>query len=453
MQTVDAEGDAQMSGINGISAATLFAIVNAVNSQAEGKGKGKINKPPAPWRSKEDHAALIAAGKCTRCGGKGHWFKKLSQIYLAKEAYQYGSPFTIEVLLNKCFYTDAFMDSGCLCYSAFNLSFVKRHNLPQLPIESRELKLAKNDTQRRAINNITCVDMDIDGKYKRIWGYVIEDLAYDMILGDPWMRDNNAVYNARKRSIRLGQQGELTVRAKGWDKKLKPGLMAKVNCLKVNTGSAHQILGAHFAAISMRTRKIRDDNIKIFAASISDINKALEVRKKKTPEEIKAELPREIEQNAQYFTEDEKHELSPNRPGLDTKIELSKDENGREKEIPFGPLYDMSREELLVLGRTLTDHLDRNWIRASASPGGAPVLFAKKPGGGLRFCVDYRELNAITVKDRYPLPLVKETLRQVARSTWVSKVDVRAAFHKLRVCEGDNKKQYSEHAMDLSNGW
>lgn len=65
----------------------------------------------------------------------------------------------------------------------------------------------------------------------------------------------------------------------------------------------------------------------------------------------------------------------------------------------------------MVLRKTLTDHLDRNWIRASASPGGAPVLFAKKPGGGLRFCVDYRALNSITIKDRYPLPLVKETLR------------------------------------------
>ncbi|KAI0992970.1 hypothetical protein K3495_g15214, partial [Podosphaera aphanis] len=80
------------------------------------------------------------------------------------------------------------------------------------------------------------------------------------------------------------------------------------------------------------------------------------------------------------------------------------------------------------------------WIRASASPGGAPVLFVKKPGGGLRFCVDYRALNAITEKDRYPLPLIRETLRSISKSTWITKVDVRAAFHKLRVREGDEEK-------------
>ena len=50
----------------------------------------------------------------------------------------------------------------------------------------------------------------------------------------------------------------------------------------------------------------------------------------------------------------------------------------------------------------MSDHLDKGWIRASSSPGGAPVLFDKKPGGGLRLCIDYRALNAITEKDRYP---------------------------------------------------
>ena len=71
----------------------------------------------------------------------------------------------------------------------------------------------------------------------------------------------------------------------------------------------------------------------------------------------------------------------------------------------------MSRDELLVLRKTLTEHLDKGFIRASSSPAAAPVLFAKKPRGGLRFCVDYRALNARTKPDRYPLPLLHETLR------------------------------------------
>lgn len=122
------------------------------------------------------------------------------------------------------------------------------------------------------------------------------------------------------------------------------------------------------------------------------------------------------------------------------RINLEKDNKGRYKPIPWGPLYGMSRDELLVLRKTLTDHLDKGWIRASSSPGGAPVLFVKKPGVGLRFCVDYRALNAITQKDRYPLPLIRETLRSISKSSWITKVDVRAAFHKLSVREGDEEK-------------
>ncbi|KAI1002903.1 hypothetical protein K3495_g5301 [Podosphaera aphanis] len=100
----------------------------------------------------------------------------------------------------------------------------------------------------------------------------------------------------------------------------------------------------------------------------------------------------------------------------------------------------MSRDELLVLRKTPTDLLDKGWIRASNSPGSAPVLFVKKPGGGLRFCVDYRALNAITRQDRYPLPLFRETLRNIAKARYFTKVDVRAAFHRLRIKEGDEWK-------------
>lgn len=100
----------------------------------------------------------------------------------------------------------------------------------------------------------------------------------------------------------------------------------------------------------------------------------------------------------------------------------------------------MSRDELLCLRKEVNQLLDCNWIRASSSPGGAPVLFVKKPGGGLRFCVDYWSLNTITKKDSYPLPLIKETFRSISTARWFSKVDVSAAFHQLRIKEGDEWK-------------
>ncbi|KAM4063727.1 reverse transcriptase (RNA-dependent DNA polymerase) [Hirsutella rhossiliensis] len=79
----------------------------------------------------------------------------------------------------------------------------------------------------------------------------------------------------------------------------------------------------------------------------------------------------------------------------------------------------MSREELLVLRKTLKDLLDRGFIRASSSAAAAPVLFVRKPNGGLRFCCDYRALNAITKRDRYPLPLIAETLQNLAKAKCV----------------------------------
>ena len=71
----------------------------------------------------------------------------------------------------------------------------------------------------------------------------------------------------------------------------------------------------------------------------------------------------------------------------------------------------MLKEELLILRKTFTELFDKGFIRVSNSLAVALILFARKPSGGLRFCVNYRRLNEITKKDKYPLPLITETLR------------------------------------------
>ena len=81
--------------------------------------------------------------------------------------------------------------------------------------------------------------------------------------------------------------------------------------------------------------------------------------------------------------------------------------------------------------------LEKGFIRVSSSLALALVLFAKKPGGGLRLYIDYRALNAITKKDRYPLPLIRETLNNLSKAKWFTKLDVIAAFYKICVAEGD----------------
>jgi hypothetical protein len=88
----------------------------------------------------------------------------------------------------------------------------------------------------------------------------------------------------------------------------------------------------------------------------------------------------------------------------------------------------MSEEELRACKQYIDDNLSKGFITASSTPYTSPVLFVRKQGGGLWFYVDYRKLNALTKKDKYPLPLIDETLAQLTGCTIMSKIDIRHAF-------------------------
>ena len=83
------------------------------------------------------------------------------------------------------------------------------------------------------------------------------------------------------------------------------------------------------------------------------------------------------------------------------------------------------------------DLLDKGFICVSNSPAATLVLFAKKPSEGLRFYVDYRGPNKISRKDRYPLPYINETFERISRAKWFTKLNVIAAFYKIRIREGN----------------
>ena len=175
--------------------------------------------------------------------------------------------------------------------------------------------------------------------------------------------------------------------------------------------------------------------VQCFASSLYDVNKALEkLRKTKTDVDL-TQLPDWVNsENHIAFHPQEAEKLAPRRP-YDHKIELLPGKNP-----PWGPLYKMSVGELEVLKEWLEQNLEKGWIRASQSPAAAPVLFAHKPGGGLRLCVDYRRLNEITKKNRYPIPLISETLERIKGCKFFTKLDVIAAFNRIRIAEGDEWK-------------
>ena len=105
-----------------------------------------------------------------------------------------------------------------------------------------------------------------------------------------------------------------------------------------------------------------------------------------------------------------------------------------------GPIYKMSQDELATIRDYLVSALEKKWIRPSSSSTGALVLFVKKPDETLRLCVDYRGLNEITIKNKYPLPLLSETLERFAHARHFTKIDIRNAYHRIRIRKGDEWK-------------
>ncbi|GJX93260.1 putative reverse transcriptase domain-containing protein [Tanacetum coccineum] len=92
------------------------------------------------------------------------------------------------------------------------------------------------------------------------------------------------------------------------------------------------------------------------------------------------------------------------------------------------------------LSNQLQELADRGFIRPSTSPWGAPVLFVKNKDGSFRMCIDYRELNKLTVKNRYPLPRIDDLFDQLQGSSVYSKIDLRSGYHQLRVRDEDIPK-------------
>jgi len=101
------------------------------------------------------------------------------------------------------------------------------------------------------------------------------------------------------------------------------------------------------------------------------------------------------------------------------KIETEDDKNP-----PYGPIYNMSEKELQTLREYLDEMIEKGFIRPSTAPCGAPVMFAKKKDGSLRLCVDFRGLNRITKKNRYPIPLIGNLMDQLQRAKIYSKIDL-----------------------------
>jgi hypothetical protein len=118
----------------------------------------------------------------------------------------------------------------------------------------------------------------------------------------------------------------------------------------------------------------------------------------------------------------------PLRRDIDFSIELAPGV------VPVSRMpYQMSTPELVELKLQLKEMMDKGYIRPSMSPWGAPVLFVKNKDGTLRLCIDYRKLNKVTIKNKYPLPRIDDLFDQLGGASIFSKIDLRSGYHQVRI--------------------
>jgi hypothetical protein len=102
--------------------------------------------------------------------------------------------------------------------------------------------------------------------------------------------------------------------------------------------------------------------------------------------------------------------------------------------------YRMSSDELDELKKQLKKLLEQGFVQPSASPWGSPVLFVEKKDGTKRMCIDYRTLNSMTIKNKYPLPRIEDLLDRLKKAKFFSKIDLRSGYHQMKIREKDIPK-------------
>ena len=152
------------------------------------------------------------------------------------------------------------------------------------------------------------------------------------------------------------------------------------------------------------------------------------------PPPLKDLVPVEYYDFLDVFSEAEASKLPPHRP-FDHRIPLIEG-----AQPSFGPIYSLSITEQEALRDYLDKNLQKGFIVPSELPAASPILFVKKKDKSLRLCVDYRKLNNITVKNRYPLPLIGDLLDQLRAAVVFSKIDLRGAYNLLRIAAGEEWK-------------
>ena len=148
----------------------------------------------------------------------------------------------------------------------------------------------------------------------------------------------------------------------------------------------------------------------------------------KTPTDLKTVILEEYHKFLDVFSKEASDTLSPHLK-YNHQICLLE----RYKDHMYSSLSKMSEPKLQFVKKFLKKHLKKRFIKASNTPCSSRTMFAAKPGGGIRFYIDYKRLNELTKKDTYPILLIKEILAQLKNAKVFTKIDICQVFHKLKM--------------------
>lgn len=284
--------------------------------------------------------------------------------------------------------------------------------------------------------------------------YVTYPCKQDLVLGLPWLEKHNPYVNWKENTITFGEdcleraccKFETTIpyfnsmtSNEDHSRKMMKKPKNQPEKLNLTIKSPTQLVAPTFAMLA------RQPDSQYFALSLKELDLLVgstenlqqeKIDHTNISKDIKPEdyLPPQYHEFLDVFNREQANRLPPHR-SWDHSIDLLPG-----KQPSATRPYSMNQHELKALRDYLDRELDKGFIRVSRSPAAAPVLFVKKPNGDLRFCIDYRGLNAVTARNRHSLPLISETLSQLSHAKYYTKLDVISAFNKLRIKQGDEWK-------------
>ena len=351
----------------------------------------------------------------------------------------------------------ALVDTGASGFAFISTSVCNRLHLKPKALQSSVSLIGFEGKRSSLVTHKVSFSLAIGRHVEELSAFVIDSCKNDLILGLPWLERHNPYVNWKEHTITFGESClknlcclfETSIpylNSKCLSEKIPSDTLTssrnKQESPIISSSPPSETTAQKFTLMS------HQEGNTTFALSLNDLDLLLDESMQRLPTTKLANVTHTIPKNAdpvkflppQYhdfldvFDREQANKLPPHR-SWDHSIDLQPG-----KQPPAARPYSMNQHELKALREYLDKELAKGFIRVSRSPVSAPVLFVKKSNGDLRFCIDYRGLNAITIKNRYSLPLISETLSQLSRAKFYTKLDIISAFNKLRIKEGDEWK-------------